>query len=78
MVYRGRAVPLVWRVLKHNSSSVAYEAYKDLLTKAAELLPSGSRVVFLADRGFADIDLMNARLDTISQTPMSICATAPF
>jgi hypothetical protein len=58
VVYRGRAVPLVWRVLKHSSSSVSYEAYKDLLHKAAELLPSGSRVVFLADRGFADIDLM--------------------
>jgi len=58
VVYRGRAVPLVWRVLKHSSSSVAYEVYKDLLLKAAELLPPGCRVVFLADRGFADIDLM--------------------
>jgi hypothetical protein len=58
VVYRGRAVPLVWRVLKHSSSSVAYEAYKDLLLKAAELLPLGCQVVFLADRGFADIDLM--------------------
>ena len=58
VVYRGRAVPLVWKVLKHSSSSVAYEVYKDLLLKAAELLPLGCRVVFLADRGFADIDLM--------------------
>jgi len=58
VVYRGRAVPLVWKVLKHSSSSVAYEAYKDLLLKAAALLPLGCRVVFLADRGFADIDLM--------------------
>jgi hypothetical protein len=60
VVYRGRAVPLVWKVLKHSSSSVAYEAYKDLLLKAAALLPLGCRVVFLADRGFADIDLMTA------------------
>jgi hypothetical protein len=58
VVYRGRAVPLVWKVLKHSSSSVAYEVYKALLFKAAELLPLGCRVVFLADRGFADIDLM--------------------
>jgi hypothetical protein len=58
VVYRGRAVPLVWKVLKHGSSSVAYEVYQDLLLKAAELLPLGCRVVFLADRGFADIDLL--------------------
>jgi hypothetical protein len=57
VIYRGRAVPLVWKVLKHSSSSVAYEVYKDLLPKAAALLPLGCRVVFLADRGFADIDL---------------------
>jgi hypothetical protein len=58
VVYRGRAVPLVWKVLKHGSSSVAYEVYKDLLLQAAALLPLGCRVVFLADRGFADIDLL--------------------
>jgi hypothetical protein len=58
VIYRGRAVPLVWKVLKHSSSSVAYEMYKDLLPRAAALLPLGCRVVFLADRGFADIDLM--------------------
>jgi hypothetical protein len=39
VVYRGRAVPLVWQVLEHRSSSVAYEAYQGLLDKAAELLP---------------------------------------
>jgi hypothetical protein len=58
VIYRGRAIPLVWKVLKHSSSSVAYDMYKDLLPKAAALLPLGCRVVFLADRGFADIDLM--------------------
>lgn len=58
VVYRGRAVSLVWQVVEHSSSSVAYEVYQDLLDKAAELLPLGCQVVFLADRGFADIDLM--------------------
>lgn len=58
VVYRGRAVPLVWKVLQHSSSSVAYAVYQDLLLQAAELLPLGCQVVFLADRGFADIDLM--------------------
>lgn len=58
VVYRGRAVPLVWTVVKHSSSSVAYEVYQGLLDQAAELLPLHCQVVFLADRGFADIDLL--------------------
>ena len=39
LVYRGRAVPMVWTVLEHPSSSVAYEVDKDLRDKVAELLP---------------------------------------
>ncbi len=59
VVYRGRAIPLVWTVLKHPSSTVAFEKYKTLLNKAAQiLLPFGCQVVFLADRGFADTALM--------------------
>ena len=38
LIYRGRAVPLVWQVLEHSSSSVSHEVYKDLLNKTAELL----------------------------------------
>jgi len=58
LVYRGRAIPLVWSILEHPSSSVAYDVYKALLDKAAELLPCGCTVVFTADRGFADTHLM--------------------
>ncbi len=58
IIYRGRAVPLVWKVLQHPSSSVAYAVYKDVLDKAATLLPLQCPVVFLADRGFADTHLM--------------------
>lgn len=39
VIYRGRAVPLVWKVLKHRSSSIAYEVYKDLLDQVPQLLP---------------------------------------
>jgi hypothetical protein len=52
VVYRGRAIPILWRVLKHGSSRVKFSIYQDLLDKAAYLLPSGVKVVFLADRGF--------------------------
>jgi hypothetical protein len=59
VVYRGRAVPLVWTVLDHPSSAVSLEMYKNLLNKAATLLlPFHCQVIFLADRGFADTDLM--------------------
>jgi hypothetical protein len=58
VIYRGRAVPLVWCVLEHGSAAVAYEAYKVLLDKAATLVPFACKVVLLADRGFADTDLM--------------------
>ncbi len=56
--YRGRAVVLGWRVLKQSSSSVALEAYQELLSASAKLLPPGVKVIFLADRGFADTKLM--------------------
>ena len=58
VIYRGRAVPLVWGVLQHGSAQVAFGAYRDLLDRAAWLLPRACTVVFLADRGFADTDLM--------------------
>ena len=58
ILYRGRAVPLVWQVLEHGSSSVAYEEYAALLGAIPPLLPLGVKVVFLADRGFADTALL--------------------
>ena len=58
VIYRGRAVPLVWSVIEHGSATVAYEGSTALLDKAETLLPFSCRVVFLADRGFADTKLM--------------------
>jgi len=58
VIYRGRAVPLVWCVLHHGSAQVAFKVYHDLLERAALLLPRCCTVIFLADRGFADTELM--------------------
>ena len=58
VIYRGRAVPIVWQVLEHNSANVSYETYQSLLDAAHTLIPSGVEVIFLADRGFADTKLM--------------------
>ncbi len=56
--YRGRAIPLVWRVLRHSSSSVGFEVYQGMLKRAARLVPTGLSVRFLADRGNASTKLM--------------------
>ena len=58
VVYRGRAVPVVWEVIEHGSRSVPHEAYAALVDAVPALLPAGSKVVFLADRGFADTALL--------------------
>jgi len=58
VIYRGRAVPLIWDTIEHGSSTISFETYRPLLDKAAQLLPLKCNVVFLADRGFADTKLM--------------------
>ncbi len=64
VVYRGRAIPVAWRVIEHSSSSVKIAAYKDLLKRAARLMPKGVKVILLGDRGFIDTQLMKlARLE---------------
>ena len=59
IIYRGRSVPLVWQVIEHGSSSVKFSYYKTLLLRAKSLLPKNTRVVFTADRGFIDTNLMD-------------------
>lgn len=59
LVYRGRALPLVWSVVEQSSASVAFSDYAELLQAADQLLPQGCRAILLADRGFAHVDLMN-------------------
>jgi hypothetical protein len=36
VIFRGRAVPVVWKVIEHKSSTVAYEVYKELLVYLKE------------------------------------------
>jgi Transposase DDE domain len=58
VVHLGRAIPVGWRVIKHKSSSVKLDTYQDLLKRVAKLLPSQPKIVLLADRGFADAQLV--------------------
>ena len=54
----GRAIPLLWDVLEHESATVAFSDYERLLRKARWLLRGYSDVILLADRAFACHDLI--------------------
>jgi hypothetical protein len=58
LVYRGRAIPLGWVVCASRSAMVPLAWYQRMLAQVAASLPTDSRVVLLADRGFADVKLM--------------------
>ena len=58
VVHLGRSLPIGWRVLKHPSSSVKLDTYVDLLLRVSKLLPAQVKVVLLADRGFANAELV--------------------
>lgn len=58
LIYRGRALPVAWRVFKHNSASVSYADYKVVLERTRDVLPKGLIVVLLADRGLLHRQLM--------------------
>ena len=55
----GRAVPFLWKVLEHKSSAVAFSEYKLILRLAHRLLSKYPDIMLLADRGFANHELMN-------------------
>ena len=58
IVCGGRAVPFLWKVIEHKSSTVKFQEYKLMLKLAHYLLSQYSDVVLLADRGFANHELM--------------------
>ena len=59
IVCGGRAVPFLWKVLEHKSSTVAFIEYKLILRLAEKLLSNYSDIMLLADRGFANHELVN-------------------
>jgi len=77
----GRAVPLLWRVLEHESATVAFIEYKGLLRKARWLLRHHGDVMLLADRGFANHDLMawlrNSRWHYCLRIPCDVLLHGP-
>lgn len=58
LIYRGRAIPLVWQVYARKSVMLAYESYKPLLEHLLDLLPADAHVVLLGDKGFRTTEIM--------------------
>jgi hypothetical protein len=52
LVYRGRAISLAWRALRHRSTQVSFEAYQPVLDQVHAIVPPGLVITLLADRGF--------------------------
>ena len=62
LIYRARALPLSWVVLRGQSATVALEKYAVILDRAARVLPVPCKVILLADRGFVDRKLFKKAL----------------
>ncbi|CAA9394858.1 hypothetical protein AVDCRST_MAG94-5591 [uncultured Leptolyngbya sp.] len=65
VVYRGRTIPVAWRVVAHSSSTVRLWTIQRVLRQATRIMPDGVAIVLLADRGFADGKLMKYLRETL-------------
>ncbi|MBF2057545.1 MAG: transposase [Cyanobacterium sp. T60_A2020_053] len=57
-VCSGRAIPFLWKAMEHNSSTVAFREYKLILRLAPKILSEYDDVMVLADRGFANYQIL--------------------
>ncbi|TMC17241.1 MAG: hypothetical protein E6J34_18980 [Chloroflexi bacterium] len=59
LVYRGRAMPLAWRAMRHRSTQVSFQAYQPVLDQVRAIVPTSQQTTLLADRGFAHERLLH-------------------
>src|SRR6266699_5837450 len=59
LIYRGRAIPLAWRALRHRSTQVGFEAYQPVLDQVRAIMLPGMVITLLADRGFVHERLLH-------------------
>jgi hypothetical protein len=60
LVYRGRAIPLAWKALRHASAMVSFAVDQPVLEQVRARLPADSRITLLADRGFLHEHLLRS------------------
>lgn len=58
LVWGGRSISLAQGVVAHGSATVGFEDYRPVLEQTLKVLPQGSRITLLADRGFEHGALM--------------------
>jgi hypothetical protein len=59
LLYRGRAIPLAWRAMRHRSTQVSFQAYQPVLDQVHTIVPPGLVITLLADRGFVHEHLLH-------------------
>src|SRR5579859_2352452 len=59
LIYRGRAIPLAWRAMRHKSTKVGFEDYQPVLEQVRSIVPPGLVITLLADRGFVHEQLLH-------------------
>ena len=57
VIYKGRALPLGWVVVKGNKGHFPEETHVELVNQVAELVPEGTDVIFLGDGEFDGLTL---------------------
>ena len=85
LVYRGRAIPLAWRAVRHRSTQVGFEDYLPVLNQVGAIVPPGLVITLLADRGFVHEQLFHYlrkqqwhfRLRLTSKTLVHLFASQP-
>lgn len=65
VVYRGRTVPVAWRIVPQASSTVRLWTIQRVLRQASRVMPAEVEIVLLADRGFADGKFMKYLRETL-------------
>lgn len=60
LVYRRRALPLIWKVKQGTKGSFLVQDQLDLLADVKAIVPEGRPVVFLGDGEFDSLDLLKA------------------
>ncbi len=58
VVYRGRCIPVSWKLVTQSSATVRLWTIQRVLRQAERTMPDDVKIVLLADRGFADGKLM--------------------
>ena len=79
VVYKKRALPLCWLVVKGKKGHLSEQTHIELVKKVAELLPAERSVVFLGDGEFDGIQLLatlqELRWDYVCRTAKNVVLT---